>query len=401
MQTKDESLAKAGKDLMMEEPFYGLFLIMLNKKWSKQVPTAGVCLSGINYNLLINEEFWKSLAVPHRKGLLKHELLHIGFFHLTDYGHFEDKELANIAMDLEINQYIKDDYLPPGGQKLDLYPELNLEPKKGTHYYYEKLKEAKEKGNCPNLNIQLAAMAAGEGVCTCQGPGGPEDINLPDHSPWNAGDLDEATQKLIHNQTKHVLNEVAEQIQKSRGIVPGEFASILEKLNHIEPPKFDWRGYLRRFAGGSVKIFTKKTRRKYNKRYEDNPGLKIKPKRHVLVALDTSGSVSDKELLEFMQEIHHIYKTGADVTVVHADAAIQKIEAYNPKAEYKIYGRGGTSFDPVVDYYNANTRKYSCLVYLTDGEAPAPETVKGRVLWVLSTQSNETDHLPGATIKLN
>lgn len=401
MQTKDESLAKAGKDLMMEEPFYGLFLIMLNKKWSKQVPTAGVCLSGINYNLLINEEFWKRLAAPHRKGLLKHELLHIGFFHLTDYSHFDDKKLANIAMDLEINQYIKDDYLPPGGQKLDLYPELNLEPKKGTHYYYEKLKEAKEKGNCPNLNIQLAAMAAGQEVCTCKGPGGPEDINLPDHSPWNASDLDEATQKLIHNQIKHVLNEVAEQTQKSLGTIPGEFVSILEKLNHIEPPKFDWRGYLRRFAGGSVKIFTKKTRRKYNKRYEDNPGLKIKPKRHILVALDTSGSVSDKELLEFMQEIRHIYKTGADVTVVHADAAIQKIEAYNPKAEYKIYGRGGTSFDPVVDYYNANIRKYSCLVYLTDGEAPAPETVKGHVLWVLSTQSNETNHLPGTTIKLN
>lgn len=401
MQNKDESLAKACKDLMLAEPFYGLFLIMLHKKWSKAVPTAGVMLAGINYQLLISEEFWKGLSVPHRKGLLKHELLHIGFFHLTEYGHLKEKELLNIAMDLEINQYISDDILPPNGQKLELYPELNLEPKKGTHYYYDALLKAKKQGNCPNLNAQLAAMGAGLKVCVCQGPDGDEDVNLPDHSTWGEQELDEATQKLIHNQTKHILNEVVEQIQKSRGTVPGEFASILERINKNEPPKFDWRGYLRRFAGGSVKIFTKKTRRKYNKRYEDNPGLKIKPKKHVLVALDTSGSVSDKELVEFMQEIHHIYKTGADVTIAHADAAIQKIEPYNPKGDYKIYGRGGTSFDPVVDYYNSNNRKYSCLIYLTDGEAPAPETVKGRVLWVLSTQSNETDHLPGPTIKLN
>jgi len=74
MVNKNESLSKACKDLMLEEPFYGLFLIMLNKQWSKQLSTAGVCLQGINYKLLINEEFWAGLPVPHRKGLLKHEL---------------------------------------------------------------------------------------------------------------------------------------------------------------------------------------------------------------------------------------------------------------------------------------------------------------------------------------
>lgn len=302
-------------------------------------------------------------------------------------------------MDLEINQYISKDMLPEGGQTLDLYPELNLEPKKGTHHYYDVLLKAKKQGNCPNLNAMLAAMGAGQGQC--QMPGGQGDKQVPDHSQWNMDEMDEATQKLIHNQTKIILNEVAEQIKKSRGTIPGEFASILERINNIEPPKFDWKGYLRRFAGGSVKTYTKKTRRKYNKRYEDNPGLKIKTKKHILVGLDTSGSVSDKELLEFMQEIHHIHKTGAEVTIVHADAAIQKIEKYNPKGDYKIYGRGGTSFDPVVDYFNENNRKYSCLVYLTDGEAPAPAKPRGKILWALSARSAMTDHLPGHTIQLN
>lgn len=394
---RDEDLAKTCKHLMLEQPYYGLFLIMLNKTWSKSVPTAGVMVKGINYQLLINPEFWDTLSPEYRKGILQHELLHIAFFHLTSYVHLADKKIANIAMDLEINQYIPSNILPPDGMSLDLFPELNLDPKAGTHYYYDKLIEAQSKNTCPNLNDLLDAMDAGQSVCVVDG----DDINVPDHSHWKDIIMDEATAKLIDNQTKHILNEVANSVNKSRGLIPGEIMSILEKINTIEPPRFDWQGYLRRFAGGSVKVFTKKTRRKYSKRFEDNPGLKVKHKKHILVALDTSGSVSDKELLEFMQEIHHISKTGADVTIAHADAAIQKIEPYNSKSEYKVYGRGGTSFDPVVDYYNESRGKYSCLIYLTDGEAPAPEKVRGRVLWVLSTKSNMTDHLPGKTIQLN
>ena len=402
MINKTESLAKTCKDLMLQEPFYGLFLIMLNKQWSKELDTAGVTVAGINYKLMINEEFWEGLTLDHRKGLLKHELLHIAFFHLTDYSDMTDKTLANIAMDLEINQYIDPDMLPPGGMMLNLFPELKLDEKAGSRYYYEKLKQAAQKGSCSNLNKILAAEAAGNMVVevTIKGDGEVE-VRIPDHSQWGEGEADEATKKLVENQTKHILNEIKDQVEKSRGTIPGELASILKKINTVEEAKFDWKGYLRRFAGGSVKVYTKKTRRKYNKRYEDNPGLKIKQRKHVLVAIDTSGSVSSNELLEFMQEINHIFKTGADVTVVQADTAIRNIAAYNPNNDYKIYGRGGTDFEPVVDYYNENTRKYSCLIYLTDGEAPAPETVKGRVLWALSSTSQETNHLPGITIKLN
>lgn len=403
----NDELAKVCKELLLEDPFYGSFLMMLDKQFSDKVPTAGVSIKGIAYKLYMNEAFWKSLSLDHRKGLLKHELLHIALFHLTEFQdlNLKNKEIANIAMDLEINQYIREDLLPEGGQTLDLYPELNLKEKAGTHYYFEELtKASKNPGSCPNLDKMLEAAANGIEVCIVEGDGAGDkiEVNVPNHSTWEESDnIDEATKKLIDNHLKTILNEVADQIAKSRGTVPGEIATILEKINHEEPPKFDWRGYLRRYAGGSVKTYTKKTRRKYNKRFEENPGLKIKQKKHILVALDTSGSVSNEELVEFMQEIHHIYKTGSDVTIAHADAAINKIHAYNPKDEYNIFGRGGTSFDPVVDYYAENKRKYTCLIYLTDGEAPAPTTPVNKILWVLSSKSNMTDHLPGQTIKLN
>ena len=132
MKNKSEELAKASKDLMLKEPFYGLFLIMLNKQWSTKVPTAGVSRLGVNYQLYLNEDFWNELEAKQHIGLLKHELLHIAFFHVTDYEHLTDKKVANIAMDIEINQYIDKDNLPPAPQLPEIYPELNLEPKRGT-----------------------------------------------------------------------------------------------------------------------------------------------------------------------------------------------------------------------------------------------------------------------------
>jgi len=404
MINKTESLAKACKNLMFKEPFYGIFLIMLNKVWDKRIPTAGVSKNGINYQLTINEDFWGNLSEDHHLGLLKHELMHIGFFHTTDFEYLQDKELANIAMDLEINQYIDKDYLPEGGMTLDLYPELKLEPKKGTDYYYEKLQQGKKDKSCPNLNKMLEGM--GEGQCVVKVSGkngtGEKDVRVPDHSTWEEFEnLDEATKKLIKTQVAHILNEVAEQVEKSRGFVPGEFAEILKRLNELEEAKFNWRAFLRRFAGGSTQVYTKRTRRKQNMRFEDSPGLKVKPKRRILVGIDTSGSVSTKELQEFMNELHHINKTGTDITVIQCDAAISHIGKFNVHEDIKVHGRGGTSFEPVCDYYNEHVKDYSCLVYFTDGECSAPAKCKGPVLWAISTNGTMNEELNGVKIKLN
>ena len=83
--TRNESLSKVCKELMLKEPYYGFFLIMLNKMWTKRIPTAGVSKNGINYQLVVNDEFWESLTELHRLGLLKHELLHIAFGHLSTF----------------------------------------------------------------------------------------------------------------------------------------------------------------------------------------------------------------------------------------------------------------------------------------------------------------------------
>jgi predicted metal-dependent peptidase len=336
--TREDSLAKTSKDLMLKEPYYGFFLIMLNKVWdNKRVPTAGVSKHNINYQLTINEDFWTGLSEDHRLGLLKHELLHIAFGHLTMYFKFSDKKLANVAMDMEINQYIDQSYLPEGGININDYPDLNLDRKAGCRYYYEKLQQAKEQkdkggedgtSGDENYDKLCDQMDSGDGMES-------------DHPTWeDFEDLTEAEEKLIEKQLNKILNDAKEMTEKKRGNVPGEIEGLLE-MEAITPPKFDWKGYIRRFTGVSSKVYTKKIRRKENRRYSENPGLKIKMKQHMLLAIDTSGSVCDKELHEFMNEIQHIYKQGVDITIVQCDTAIKNIEPYKGKNEIKIYGRGG------------------------------------------------------------
>lgn len=388
---KQKSLSKISKELMLKEPYYGFFLIMLNKVWRKDLPTAGVSKNGINFQLAINEDFWTSLSEMHQMGLLKHELLHIAFGHLTSFKSFKNHRLANVAMDMEINQYIDKDWLPEGGIDIDNYEDLNLERKAGCRYYYDKLNQFQDEkdknGSCGNEDMDklLDQVANGEG---------------PDHSTWEEfEDLSEAEQKLIEKQLQKVLADAKEQTIKKRGNVPGEIEGVII-IEEIVAPKFDWRGYIRRFTGVSTKVFTKKIRRKENRRFSDNPGLKIKMKQHMLLAIDTSGSVSDSELQEFMGEIHHIYKVGVDVTVVQCDTSIRSIEPYKGKHEINVAGRGGTEFDPVLDYYNANQKKYTSLVYFTDGECYTSVVPKGNVLWVLSERSHMNEDLPGKVIKL-
>ena len=389
---KQQSLSKTSKELMLKEPYYGFFLIMLNKLWdNKRVPTAGVSKNGINYQLTINSEFWESLSENHRLGLLKHELLHIAFGHLTTFFKFTDKRLANVAMDMEINQYIDKEYLPEGGIDIDNYEDLHLDRKAGARYYYDKLKQLQDEknknGSCGNEPMDQLLEDIENG-------------NVPDHNTWEEfEDLTEAEKKLIDKQLQKVLSDAKEQTIKKKGNIPGEIEDVIV-IEEVTPPKFDWRGFIRRFTGTSTKVFTKKIRRKENRRYEDNPGLKIKMRQHMLLAIDTSGSVSDTELAEFMNEIHHIYKVGVDITVVQCDTSIKSIEPYKGKNEISVLGRGGTEFDPVLDYYNANLKKYTSLVYFTDGECYTSVRPRGKVLWVLSERSGMNEDLPGQVIKL-
>lgn len=378
-------LSRVSKDLLFDEPYYGHFMSSLNRSFNRDVPTAGVAKDGIGVKLVVNPDFFESLSDLHRKGLIKHELLHIAFGHLIMRDSYADKELFNIAADLEINQYIHPNWLPEGGITMDSFPNLSLPFKAGTKKYYELLQEEKDKGDDGDQDLQDMLSQGGPG----------------NHDWQDFENLGEAEQKLVQKQVDHQLVTIADELEKHSGSIPGELSGLIERLKYVEPAKFDWKGYLRRFVGASIKSYTRILRRKPSKRYPDNPGLKIKYRNSVLVAIDTSGSVSDNEVKEFLNEIHHISKTGSHVDIIQCDTQIQSVEAFNPKKDFKVHGRGGTSFQPVIDYYNKNSRLYTTLIYLTDGEARPPDNCPKRTLWCHSSLSRINPDLPGYKIKLN
>ena len=390
MRTVQDQLSRISKTLIFSEPFYGIFLIGLQKEFTKDCDTAGVGKHGIGMRLVINPDFFAELSELHQQGLLKHELLHIAFGHLILADKYPDKKLFNIAADIEINQYIDRNMLPDGGLTLDTFKELRLPRKAGTGEYYKLLQQTMDKkGNssCSPLQNILDQMNGNSQYC---------------HKHWEeVTELPEASKKLVQKQYEHQMKQTAEEIQKKHGTIPGELAEIIERLFKVEPPKFNWKQYLKRFISNASKIYTKKLRRKYNKRYAGNPGLKIKHKNHVLVGVDTSGSVSSKELVEFMNELVHMHRTGNKITVAQFDTELTSVEEFNPKKHWEIKGRGGTYFQPVIDHYNDPKNKYSAFICLTDGEADNPDNCPKNALWVHSSRSRINNELTGIKIQLN
>jgi predicted metal-dependent peptidase len=385
---------KISKNLLYDQPFYGSVLLSLQKEINKKCDTAGVGLNGVMYKLLINPDFWSKLTDNHKKGLLIHELGHIVNFHLTNYKHLKNHKIANIAMDIYINQHIPNNLLPPGGCT---YDKFNVPKGLSTNEYYDLLIDPSNQ----NQTCQNALQAMCNGESQCQDNNG-QSMQVPEHDWEDITEASDAVQKIVQKSTEQMLSQVVKEVKQSNpGSIPGGLEELLDALSKIEPPKFNWRAYVRRFVGTSTKSWSNKTRRKKSKRFTGMPGLREKFYSNILVAIDTSWSVSIDDLKEFQNELVHLHKTGHDLHIVLCDTKINDQFKFNPRKPLSVEGRGGTDFQPVIDLYNKNLRKYSCLIYLSDGEAHAPENARGNILWVHGSNHYINETLPGRKVQLN
>ena len=143
--------------------------------------------------------------------------------------------------------------LPEGGLTLNSFPGTNIHrhPKAGTKVYYDILdKECDENGNSDNEALQQILDQM-------------DGNSQYDHKEWEeVTQLPEAEKKLVQKQYEHQMKQTAEEIQKRCGNIPGELAEIIERLFHIEPPKFNWKAFLKRYVNNASKVYTKKLRRK-------------------------------------------------------------------------------------------------------------------------------------------
>lgn len=375
-------IEKAFKRLLIQQPFYGIFCLSLPKSTTTEIPTLAVAKKGLYPELLINPEYWGTLSDDQQIAVLQHELSHIALQHIFMSDFFEDKKLFNVAADLEVNSYIQN--LP---EHCLFAKNYGFENGKGSKYYYDQLMQNAQKtsgGNQSDDNNQSGDNS--------------ENGLIGDHSHWSDfKNLSEASKQLIQSNINTLLKNTAEQVSKQRGTIPGELSEIIQKLQNPKPEVFNWKSYFRRMLGSIYDINVKSTRKRPSKRFEESSGIKHKKKVSILVAVDTSGSVSTNELEEFFNEINYIYKAGARVTIIQCDTQINSVSEYDGKTLPEIKGRGGTDFNPPVEYYLKKKRDYESLIYFTDGGAPLPHKTASGMVWIITSNGDHQDY-PGKAI---
>lgn len=378
-------LERAYKKILIENSFYGIFLLGFSKIVDESVETACVRRKGINCELVINPKYWETQDDTQQINLLLHEVHHIIFQHMFMWDSFPNKQVLGLAADCEVNSYLSN---------LDntwIVPSLwQLPDKQGTKFYYENILKQE--------SPQQQSGGSGNGNNSQN-----NNSNLKtkdDHSQWKKDfqDCSDAEKQLIQNQINQQIKSAAEQTIKTRGTIPAELQDIVNDLLKVKPRIFDWKAYFRRMLGSIYDINLKKTRRKESIRFPGAAGIKHKKKVSILVAVDTSGSVNKRELEDFFSEITHIYKAGARITILECDSKISANYEYTGKWDGTVHGRGGTDFKPVIDYYRKNLKDYAALVYFTDGECSIPDNVPRDTIWVITSAGDHKKEYPGRTL---
>lgn len=378
-------LRQAISALLYTEPFYGHLISKMRISKSEEVPSAGVFITD-KINLVYNETWIESLDILDVAKVLKHECSHILQEHISRSKQIgikskEAHKRFNLATDVTIN--IKD--LKPTVEKIggvtvsklnemmqEIVSKSNKEKnqnKKFTpmlegqiaEYYYNKINEFAEE------NADML-------------PEGGVGDTLDDHSVWEKS---EGSSEMHKEVTKQVVNDAV----KSCGGIGSIPSDVLEKIAKLNKSQVNWKKQLRQFFVNSLKTDSISTRKKRNRRYGIlQPGVKKKPNLHLGLCVDTSGSISNKELSLFWSEISEIYKNNVKITVIEADSKIQNVYEFDPSKTPEFKGRGGTSYsEPIKHAKNLNV---DGIIYFGDGDASdTPENPKIPFLWALVRNS--------------
>lgn len=418
----------------MREPYYGIILSSMHREPSKGQKTVGVTRSGNVFKLVYNPDFIAQLSVDETLEVLKHEVLHLAFNHFTIFGDDAADEtehrIRNTAADLEVNSYIQTSKL----SRLQPFraSDFGWGSCEGTLEYYNRLKQKQDElqqqqqtgnpdkpcnggggsqqGDTANHDNsttdgqtqQNGGEAAGQQQSSQssqqssgqqmqdwldQQTGGKEQFD--DHSQW-PNTASESEREQIEQTIEDMLVFAADETEKGRGEIPREMQGKIELIRNKKRPKpvADWKRYFRRYIGNEFTEAVKKSKKRESRRFPDMAGNRKRRKSRILVAIDTSGSVSMPEYNEFFDQIRTLSQT-ANFRVVECDAKIQFQYEFTGKQNPTLHGHGGTNFQPVIDLFNEHRKEYDALVYFTDGCAPIPQDTPKDTLWVISSKGKK------------
>ena len=380
----------------IEFPFWGVLSERCKFSLvSEGVPTAGMTADG---HCMFNINFIEELRTKHKDNFHKkllfltaHEISHFVFEHGSRQED-RDQMMFNCAADYAINlllhyQFKNDkDYFIEGGLLDEQYQGETAES------IYEKLMQDPNNQSRKHKKVRIDIVAEGDEPDEGEGGEGGEvtvrDRRVP--MPSKEGKSDKQSQSEMSDHIVRALSE-AFAVAKSQGKLPADFERAISK---ILKPKVDWLRALRqKMRFGMSKL---------EKRDVDwlSPNRRFLGKDYILpsqigpsspkiaYAVDTSGSMSQRDLEQAMSELEEIRKRfNAKVYGLDCDADAHSSDWLHPQQPLPVLnGGGGTDFAPVFDHLGKKRIKPDYCIFFTDGYGNfGNEPPNYPVLWIMTS----------------
>jgi len=389
IQTK---LSAARTRLILDKPFLGALVMRLpmvaaDPKWCQTTATDA-------RKLYYNPQYIESLSLEQTQFMLAHEALHCALTHFARRGH-RNRQRWDVACDFAINPLLVRDGLkpPPGALIMDefegmtaeeIYPaidDLDETPETLDQHLYDSEEDSQGQDGGAGEGGGQPRDQAGEGGGASQSEPDPNLGGAPQPKP-----LSEAEREELQIQWQQRMAGAAQQAMQAGKLGAG----MARLVDHLLAPRLPWRMLL-------AKYMTAVARDDYNySRPSRREGAAILPSLRssqveVVVALDTSGSISAEEMAEFVSEIDAIKgQVRARLTLLACDAKLAEDGPweFEPWDEFRLprefRGGGGTDFRPVFEWVSRRDRAPDLLIYFTDAEGRFPKQAPAcPVLWLV------------------
>jgi predicted metal-dependent peptidase len=384
-------LIRARSLLLLDSSFFGCLALRLSLVENEEIETAVIDDKIIYYN----PKYIDSLTLQETKGMLAHLVMHVALGHHWRKDVREEENWQK-ATDYAINpilDVVENMTLPPDALRNDAYKGKAAEEIYALFPPEKKNKDGKGQGK--GQPQQGKGKGKGKGQSKPDNKKGKDKKNqpqnIPDPGKCGAVATSKNKDKMEQSKTEWKM-AVAQVMQFSRGKLPADLQRQIEEMLESSLP---WSVLLRDFIQRTAKndFSWSRPSTRYAHLGVVLPSIISDELPQIVIAIDTSASISKEQLDEFAAEVTGVFEAyDTKITVVYCDAAVKKTQELTRTdlpLKLEPMGGGGTNFSPVFEYVEKEAINPACLVYLTDLDGTFPNKVPDYpVLWI-STQKNK------------